>query len=320
VTVAVHVALLAGVLLVARPVTRAATTLPDRLGPTPALRLLVVSSVLWAGASTAALGLLVLDAGARIPTIAALDAWSLAVLTSTRPWAPAVGVVAAVVAAVLALRVARSGRALVRSYRQAWAVAPPSREGSDLVIVTDDVPYAVAVPGRGRRRGRVVVTTAMFQALDDEDERLALVAHERAHLAGHHHALLAVSALAAAVNPLLTAVRGAIEYAVERRADEAAADVVGDRGIVARAIGHATLARRDVPPGPGGPAGMPAVTAGPIPRRITSLLAPDRPERRPGDHLAPRGLLLAAVVAAAAACWAGLDMHALIELAEGGRS
>jgi beta-lactamase regulating signal transducer with metallopeptidase domain len=150
----------------------------------------------------------------------------------------------------------------------------------------------------------------MLQALDPA-EREALLAHERAHLAGRHHLFLAALALACACHPVLRLLRAPLSYALERSADEAAAEAVGDRRLAARAIGHAALAAR--------PAVRPyaalSVAAGPVPRRVAALLTAPRPMR------APRVLtvLLAAalVFSAASALQAADDLHGSIEMAQG---
>ncbi|WP_405072198.1 hypothetical protein OG558_22650 [Kribbella sp. NBC_01510] len=94
----------------------------------------------------------------------------------------------------------------------------------------------------------------MLAALDG-DERRVLLAHEAAHLNHRHHLYvhlverepspdrsIALSELAAAVNPLLAAVPSVVRTSVERWADEDAAVAVGDREITARAVAKAGLA------------------------------------------------------------------------------
>jgi hypothetical protein len=85
------------------------------------------------------------------------------------------------------------------------------------------------------------VTAGMREALDHAG-RAALLAPERAHLAGFHHLYTSAARLAAAANPLLRPAARAVEYTVERWADEEAAAAVGDRRLVAHAIGRAALA------------------------------------------------------------------------------
>ncbi|WP_163568935.1 M56 family metallopeptidase [Fodinicola feengrottensis] len=121
--------------------------------------------------------------------------------------------------------------------------------------------------------GRIVITTALLRVLTAQ-QRHALLAHERSHLAHRHSWWLLVADLAAGVNPLLRPTATAIAQAVERWADEDAATVVGDRRLVATAVATAALARRrSVSPGL-------AAAGGHVPRRVRALLAPP-PRRRP---------------------------------------
>ena len=68
----------------------------------------------------------------------------------------------------------------------------------------------------------IVATRGLLRALTPS-ERSAVLAHERAHVQHHHHGHVAVSSMCASVNPLLWRVPAAVEYAVERWADEVAA-------------------------------------------------------------------------------------------------
>src|SRR5713101_857029 len=75
----------------------------------------------------------------------------------------------------------------------------------------------------------------------------------------------------------------AVEYTVERWADERAATVVGDRRLVAQAIGRAALAAKANRPRRATPDALGAVfsgtrtrahaRAGPVPRRVCALIA-----------------------------------------------
>ena len=89
--------------------------------------------------------------------------------------------------------------------------------------------------------GRVVVSTGMLRALPAAKRRV-LLAHEAAHLRHRHHLYVQVAELSAASNPLLRPLARGVGCAVEPWADEAAADVVGDRSVVARAVARASLA------------------------------------------------------------------------------
>ena len=120
---------------------------------------------------------------------------------------------------------------LRRPARRRPARCGPGRRGAE-----PDVD-AFALPGRP---GRIVVTTGMRDALDP-DLYAAMIAHERCHLDERHHHLVWLARLGAAIHPVLTPMVRHVEYLVERAADEAAADALGNRPQVASAIGTAAL-------------------------------------------------------------------------------
>ncbi|WP_061006227.1 M56 family metallopeptidase [Mycolicibacterium mucogenicum] len=95
-------------------------------------------------------------------------------------------------------------------------------EGADVVVVDESRPAAYCVAGR---RSAIVITSAALAALD-ERERAAVLAHERAHLAGHHPTVLMWVRCVASVFPGLTLMtEGAqqISRLLEMCADDAAA-------------------------------------------------------------------------------------------------
>ena len=176
---------------------------------------------------------------------------------------------------------------------------------------------AYALPGMP---GRIVVSGRLLDCLDDR-RRAALIAHEQAHLASRHHLFAAVTRLAAAANPLLIPVARAVDYTVERWADEHAAAVTSDRKLVARTIGQVALLAGQAPEpaglalgivGPGN-ARVSLAWAGPVPRRVAALLT--APPRR--QLLLLTVCALVVLSAGAAALLAAGDLHALIELAQG---
>ncbi|MEU5718897.1 M56 family metallopeptidase [Streptomyces sp. NPDC020403] len=144
----------------------------------------------------------------------------------------------------------------------------------DVAVVASPDPYAYALPRTRGHGGRVVVSTGMLTCLDGS-ERRALVAHERAHLAGGHHRYLLAVQLAARANPFLLPLRTAVTYSTERWADEEAAHAVGSRRTVATAVGKAALFSNR-PAGPDAArAPLPAfAAAGQVPRRVAALLSP----------------------------------------------
>lgn len=178
-------------------------------------------AVLWA------LGGLAISFAVEQPLIADLFGWCTSLFSSHDRVPAAVGIAAW--AAIVTMAVA--GSCKLRQRRSALA-----EFGEEILRV--DEPLAFAVPGRP---GRVVVSTGMLASLD-RDELTVLFAHEHSHLRHHHHRFLHVAEIAAAAVPLLRPLSRQVRFATERWADEDAAQEVGDRRIVARAIARAALA------------------------------------------------------------------------------
>lgn len=299
--------------LVARP-------LAGRLEPRQATWLLTTAAVVLAGCAVAALGLLAASTAAGLPVLAAVGRYSAPAVRRADPVAAVTGLAAAIllagaaVTAAIALR--RQARALAESYRRSARL----REDAGLVVVPGRAIEAYALPGWP---GRIVVSAALLAALDAR-QRAALLAHERAHLARRHHLFTTAAHLAAAACPLLLPLARAVDYTVERWADEDAARATGDRRLVAATIGRVALLTPPRRPQPvtaaalgiaGRPRRVSVAWAGPVPRRVAALLGPP-----PARHA-----LLAAAVAAAAALTglsvleAARDLHTLLELARAAR-
>jgi Zn-dependent protease with chaperone function len=113
--------------------------------------------------------------------------------------------------------------------------------GRPLELLHTDEPVAYAVPGRP---GHIVVSVGMLSRLRT-DERRVLLAHERSHLSRRHHRYLWAVEIASAAVPVLMPMRAQIRFVTERWADEDAAEAVGSRTLVARAISRAALAQID---------------------------------------------------------------------------
>jgi Zn-dependent protease with chaperone function len=306
----------------------AARPLAARLEPRLATWLLTVTTVALAAFSTAALALLAASALARIPALASVGGYSQPVLRRGDPVPVLAGVAAALLLTAAAIAVAvvirARARGLAESYRRAALMAPagPGQAAEAVVIVSGQAIEAYALPGSP---GRIVVSGRLLAALDPPGQA-ALFAHERAHLAGRHHLFTTVAHLAAAANPLLLPVARAVDYTVERWADERAATVTGDRRLVAVTIGRVALLAPARPRRPR--AASLAITgarprartvslawAGPVPRRVAALLAP--PPRRRLTLLAVAALLV--LLAGASAAEAARDLHELIEFAQAAR-
>jgi Zn-dependent protease with chaperone function len=138
------------------------------------------------------------------------------------------------------------------------------------VLVDHEQPAAYCVAGP---QPTVVLTTAALQALNPE-QLDAVLAHERAHLASHHHRLLAIARIGRQVLPFLPLMRDAdmqITRLVEMHADDAATT---DRGTGPLATALFVLAAA------GGPApGLAAATTDAV-QRIQRLLRPAEPLSR----------------------------------------
>ncbi|MFE7563873.1 M48 family metalloprotease [Kitasatospora sp. NPDC057500] len=278
--------------LTALPIARLAE---QHLHPRGAARLLTGISIVMALCSALCLALIGVVGTAQIPGNPLPDSWSDPEVRAALPYHETVGTAALL---VLAAVLATVGRTLARHLRirararRALGRALPAT--SDVALLPDPAPYAYALPGSPRSPGRVVVSTGMLAGLA-EDERAALLAHERAHLTHRHHRHLLATQLAGCVNPFLRPLQGAVAYSAERWADEESAQAVGDRRVTARAVARAALATHHRPPA--AYAAFPAFAApGPVPRRVAALLGPVPTARNWPPTRTPAGL--AALVAA----------------------
>ncbi|GAA1360809.1 M56 family metallopeptidase [Streptomyces beijiangensis] len=291
----------------------AARRIAEALAPRPAAWLLTATTVALALCSTAALALLVVAGALLLPPVAAIG-------DLIKPLAGGNVLLTGLAAGAAAALLCFGATVLVRTVRRQTAELCEARrlmgrpKAGDLSVLRDGRPDAYALPGRP---GRIVVTTGMLQALEPV-EREALFAHERAHLSGRHHLFLACAELAALCHPTLRSLRPSIGYALERWADESAADAVGDRSVAARAIGRAALAARSAPSPR--PSAALAAAAGPVPRRVAALLD-RRPAAARSRGRTVRGfavvLLACLALSAGAAVEAGTDLHRSVETAQG---
>jgi Zn-dependent protease with chaperone function len=166
-----------------------------------------------------------------------------------------------------------------RGQRELLTLAGQTQPGLPGVTILDHpVPLAYCLPGRSRRRpGAVVVTTAALEQLDHVQLQ-AVLAHERAHQASRHHALLLVAQALGIGFPWLPAARAA-HHAVARLVELAADDAAihhHRRADVANAL--AKLATAPTPTlglGASGPTTL---------ERVHRLTTP--PRQRPRRHLA----------------------------------
>jgi hypothetical protein len=117
-----------------------------------------------------------------------------------------------------------------------------------------------------------VISTAMIELLDDDEQRI-VIAHEEAHARFRHDRYLLTAELAAAALPPLRPLARRVTYSIERWADEAAAVVCGDRRRVAVTLGKVALQAQ--------PATVAAFSGLGVAARMGALLEPPvgRPHR-----------------------------------------
>ena len=116
----------------------------------------------------------------------------------------------------------------------------------------------------------MVLTTGAVQALDP-GQLAAVLAHERAHLAAHHHWLLAMARIGRQVLPFLPLMRNAdsqVTRLVEMHADDAARRASGPGPLATALVALATA---------GSPAPALAAAAIDTVQRIHRLLDPAQP-------------------------------------------
>ncbi|WP_280248703.1 M56 family metallopeptidase, partial [Nocardia abscessus] len=180
---------------------------------------------------------------------------------------------AALAATVLSIRVGRSlARARSCTHEHARGVRIAGRHDSELDAIVIDLhtPAAYCVAGRPHA---IVVTSGALESLDGR-ELSAVLAHERAHLDGRHHLLLALTRGVASVLPRVDLfASGAVEVArlLEMCADDAAARIHGSH-TVARALFAMTEAMPNTPALGSGGADLDA--------RLERLTASGAPEPR----------------------------------------
>ncbi|MEV8540396.1 M56 family metallopeptidase [Streptomyces sp. NPDC051572] len=254
--------------LTAWPIAHLAT---QHLHPRTATGLLSAMAAVMALCSTLCLGLLMVVGTAQLPGNPLPDGWSDPEVRESVPHDEIVGKAAIPVLLAVVMGCARTLWHHRRVRRLAHAALAGLRDTS-VAVLRDDEPYAYALPGGPR--DRIVVTTTLLACLNSR-ERRALFAHERAHLTARHHRHLLIAQLAARANPFLLPLRTAVSYVAERWADEEAAQSVGSRRAVARAIGKAALVSRTTP----APTLAALAAPGPLPRRVAALLAPPPPAR-----------------------------------------
>ena len=178
----------------------------------------------------------------------------------------------------------RFGSSLLRARRDSHRHSDAARvlgrhEETTADVVVLDAPERVAYCVAGRP-ATIVVTRGALAALDDAQLE-AVLAHERAHLAGRHHLLVVISrALAVAMPRLRLFTTGAAEIArlVEMCADDAAAHRHGGQTVAGALL---ALAGASALPAP-----ALGATATGVVERVERLLDPARRARATASQLA----------------------------------
>jgi hypothetical protein len=175
---------------------------------------------------------------------------------------------------VLVLSGVRTARTRRRHRELLELVVRPAVAGEDTRLLDHPAPVAFCIPGA---RPLLVLSSGMVEELDDAQVD-AVVAHERAHLAEHHHLLLLPFVAWRAALPVLPAAdraHDAVRDLVEMRADDVALSALSGPDP-RRTLAAAIVA---VAGGAGGPLpeGALAVTGGPVAVRVRRLLAPAQP-------------------------------------------
>jgi Zn-dependent protease with chaperone function len=176
------------------------------------------------------------------------------------------GAVAARTALTAVTHLRAAGRQARRHAQTARLVGQPE-PALGAVLVEHAQPHAYCVAGR---QPTVILTTGAVQALDP-GQLDAVLAHERAHLAGRHHRLLALARIGRLVLPFLPLMRHADEQVarlVELHADDAAARARDPRLLATALVVLATAAS---------PAPALAAAATDSVQRIHRLLVPAEP-------------------------------------------
>lgn len=215
-------------LLVTLVVAAVATSAHRRLPPRLATRFVTVALVLVVVAALPTAVVVAVAFLAHVPLIGFGFEWchhAMGLHGSVPAWLGVPAVVLLAVGAVRTFRLLRQHRSLRLEQPRPVHVAPSHQ------------PYAVTLPGKA---GQIVISTAMVELLDDDEQRVVL-AHERAHARFRHDRYLLASELAAAALPPLRALAKRVNYSLERWADEAAAVACGDRRLVAITLGKVAL-------------------------------------------------------------------------------
>lgn len=241
---------------------------PSRLHPSWAARLLAMTGAMTVVAALGTGVFVAINYAATLAPSAAAHVPEWALFGDDRPVPDLVGIPATVLSAAGLIIAGRTAAGWLTEVRTAQLKAGEPLE--------TEVPIAVAVPGR---HGGVLLSRGMLKGLS-ADELHVVFQHETSHLRHRHHRYLAAGALGAAVLPPLRPLRERLRLAVERWADEDAAEATGDRAFVAHTIAKVALAQ----PRTAGP--VTAFAESGVVQRVQALLgAPPAPNAVTGPLL-----------------------------------
>jgi beta-lactamase regulating signal transducer with metallopeptidase domain len=203
-------------------------------------------------------------------------------------------IAAALTLTVLAWRYGRSvqrAQRRTRAHAEAALIAGRQLPGGGAAVVLDAAqPAAYCVPGRP---AAIVLTSAALDVLDP-GQLTAVLAHERAHLAGRHHLLIALTRGLAAIFPgvpLFTQGPAEVARLTEMCADDAAARHSSRPTLVAALLAMGT--------GMAVPAPALAATGGAVSARVQRLVEPAPPARHARNRLALVTVILLLALASA---------------------
>lgn len=155
--------------------------------------------------------------------------------------------------------------------------------GNGAVLVDHSAPVAYCLPGWPQQ---IVISTGTGAMLDD-GQLAAILAHERAHLAGRHHRVLFAADVLVRAFPLpaLATARWELGALLEMVADDVASRPAGRRVVAGALVTMASAAAAR-------PRGTLAAAELETPRRVRRLLTAQAPLARGAQALAGAGLAL----------------------------
>lgn len=248
-------------LLVAGVLALAATAAHRRLPPRLASNLIAAVMVILAAAAVPTVVLISLTYLAHVPLFGTTLQWCSHALGHHGDVSVLLGVSCT---ALLVVGTVRSVK-VVSTYRRMSCSRP-----APVAVADDDAPYAITLPGPGRR---IVVSAGLIQALDPREAEV-VIAHEQAHAALRHDRYLLLGALVTAFLPFLAWLSSRLNFSLERWADETAADRCGDRRLVAATLGKVAMIERTGGRPRVGLAGAAGFAGLGVAGRVRSLLLP----------------------------------------------